>query len=329
MKLHKNKKLFKDAVRATAEQKDILEIYIEKDYWVTYTLLTIFNNDIGKETIFKGGTALSKCFGLIDRFSEDIDLVVRKSETETGNQLKTKIKQVTKVVSDILPEIEIPDVTHKVGMSRKTAHKYSKEFSGEYGQVRDVIIVEATWLGYFEPFTIKEVYSYIYEMMINTGQEKLAEENGMLPFEVQVLDPKRTLCEKIMSLVRFSYTENPIEELKKKVRHTYDLYQLLQNKELFSFFESNGFDEMLLKVANDDVVSFRNNNEWLKHHPTKAKIFSELETVWKEMKSTYSGEFNNLVFGDFPNENKIYKSLRSIRGRLEAMDWTVTIEDPK
>lgn len=329
MKLHKNKKLFKDAVRATAEQKDILEIYIEKDYWVTYTLLTIFNNDIGKETIFKGGTALSKCFGLIDRFSEDIDLVVRKSESETGNQLKTKIKQVTKVVSDILPEIEIPDVTHKVGMSRKTAHKYSKEFSGEYGQVRDVIIVEATWLGYFEPFTKKEVYSYIYEMMINTGQEKLAEENGMLPFEVQVLEPKRTLCEKIMSLVRFSYTENPIEELKKKVRHTYDLYQLLQNKELFSFFESNEFDEMMLKVANDDVVSFRNDNEWLKHHPTEAKMFSELDAVWKEMKSTYNEEFKNLVFGDFPNENKIYKSLRSIRGRLEAMDWTVTIEDPK
>ena len=43
------------------------------------------------------------------------------------------------------------EVTHKVGMSRKTAHKYSKEFTGDYGQIRDVIIVEATWLGYFEP----------------------------------------------------------------------------------------------------------------------------------------------------------------------------------
>ena len=133
MKLHEDKKLFADAIRATAEQKGILEIYIEKDYWVTYALYTIFKNEIGKETIFKGGTALSKCFSLIDRFSEDIDLVIKRDESETDNQLKRKIKKITTTVSDILPEIEIPEVTRKFGMSRKTAHKYTKEFSGNYG----------------------------------------------------------------------------------------------------------------------------------------------------------------------------------------------------
>lgn len=329
MKLHENKNLFKDAVRATAEQKGILDIYVEKDYWVTYALYTIFNNEIGKETIFKGGTALSKCFGLIDRFSEDIDLVVRRNESETDNQLKRKIKKITTTVSKVLPEVEIPEITHKVGMSRKTAHKYSKEFSGNYGQIRDVIIVEATWLGYFEPYTTKEVNSYIYEMMMNSGQEKLAKENGMLSFEVQVLEPKRTLCEKIMSLVRFSYTENPIADLKNKVRHTYDLHQLLQDKTLYMFFESKKFDEMLLRVANDDVKSFKNNNSWLRYHPNKAKIFAELKSVWKELEPTYSGDFKNLVFGDLPNENKILDSLKSIKERLKSVDWTITIENPK
>jgi len=329
MKLHENKNLFKEAVRATAEQKGILDIYVEKDYWVTYALYTIFNNDIGKETIFKGGTALSKCFGLIDRFSEDIDLVVRRDDSETDNQLKRKIKKVTTTVSGILPEVEVPEVTRKFGMSRKTAHKYTKEFSGNYGQVRDLIIVEATWLGYFEPFTKKEVDSYIYEMMIKTGQEKLAVENGMLPFEVQVLEPKRTLCEKIMSLVRFSYTEKPIEDLKNKVRHTYDIYQLLNDKELYQFFESNEFDEMLLKVAHDDVESFKNNNEWLQHHPNKAKIFEEIEAVWEELKQVYSGEFQYLVFGDLPSKNEIFGALKSIKKRLESVNWTITIEEPK
>jgi predicted nucleotidyltransferase component of viral defense system len=47
-------------------------IYVEKDYWVTYALFTIFNNEIGKDTVFKGGTALSKCYNMIERFSEDI-----------------------------------------------------------------------------------------------------------------------------------------------------------------------------------------------------------------------------------------------------------------
>lgn len=62
MKLHENKQLFRQAVQFTAQQKNILDIYIEKDYWVTYALHTIFNNPIGAETAFKGGTALSKCF---------------------------------------------------------------------------------------------------------------------------------------------------------------------------------------------------------------------------------------------------------------------------
>ena len=329
MRLHLNKSLFIDSVKITSQQMNIPEIYIEKDYWVTFALHTVFNNPLGKETIFKGGTALSKCFGLIDRFSEDIDLVVRKKDGETGNQLKTKIKKITKIVSEVLPEIEIPGVTHKFGMNRKTAHSYTKLFHGEYGQIRDMIVVEATWLGYYEPYTTKEVSSYIYEMMVRNKQQKIAEENGILPFEVQVLEPKRTLCEKIMSLVRFSYTENPIEDLKNKVRHTYDLHQLLQNKELNKFFESGKFDEMLLKVANDDVESFRNNNSWLQYHPIKAKIFAELEDTWRELKSVYSGNFSNLVFGELPSESEIYETLKLIKERLVSVNWTITIGNPK
>ena len=40
-----------------------------------------------------------------------------------------------------------------MGMNRKTAHPLQKEFKGDYGQVRDVIILESTWLGYYEPYT--------------------------------------------------------------------------------------------------------------------------------------------------------------------------------
>jgi predicted nucleotidyltransferase component of viral defense system len=141
LKLHKDKTLFRQAVQFTADQLNIAAVYVEKDYWVTYALHTVFNHEIGKDTVFKGGTALSKCYKMIDRFSEDIDLVVLRREGETDNKLKTKIKTIGKVVAAILPEVEIADITHKMGMNRKTAHSYSKEFKGNYGQVRDVIIL--------------------------------------------------------------------------------------------------------------------------------------------------------------------------------------------
>jgi predicted nucleotidyltransferase component of viral defense system len=326
MKLHLDKTLFRQAVQFTADQMEIPAIYIEKDYWVTFALYTIFRNEIGKDSVFKGGTALSKCYQMIERFSEDIDLVVLRRKGESNNQLTNKIKKITKVVAGVLPEVEIPELTQKMGMNRKTAHTYAKEFEGKYGQVRDVIVVEATWLGYFEPYTTKKISSFVGSMMLNNGQQDIAEANGLLPFELLVLEPTRTICEKIMSLVRFSYGEDPIDDLKKKVRHTYDLHQLLQQKEFSDFFNSTAFEEMLLKVANDDVASYKNSNEWLINHPNDALLFKDLENVWVALKVAYSGDFKNLVYGDsFPDEADVLAELKRIKERLATIKWTVEI----
>jgi len=326
MKLHENKTLFRQAVQFTADQMKIPAIYVEKDYWVTYVLFTIFNNEVGKDTVFKGGTALSKCYQMIERFSEDIDLVVLRKEGETDSKLKSKLKIVSTVVDTVLPEVTIEGITHKMGMNRKTAHTYKKEFKGDYGQVRDVIILESTWLGYYEPYTTRNIISFVGQMMLDNHQISIAEENGLLPFGLLVLEPIRTICEKIMSLVRFSYGENPIDDLKKKIRHTYDLYQLLTQEEFLKFFQSTAFDEMLLKVANDDVISFRNNNQWLVHHPSEALIFKDLDNVWIELKTTYNGDFKNLVYGKLPKEEVILETLKMIQERLKTISWTIKTE---
>lgn len=323
MKLHEDKALFRQAVQFTADQMNIRSIYVEKDYWVTYALYTIFHDPIGKDTVFKGGTALSKCYDMIDRFSEDIDLVVLRRQGESNNKLSSKLKAISEVVATVLPEVAIHSITHKMGMNRKTAHSYNKEFNGDYGQVRDVIILESTWLGYHEPYTTKSIVSYVGQMMLNNNQAEIAEENGLLPFDLLVLEPTRTICEKIMSLVRFSYGENPVDDLKKKIRHIYDLHQLLKQEEFAGFFHSPAFDELLLKVADDDVASFRNNNEWLIHHPNEALIFRELENVWGELKAIYIGEFKNLVYGELPQEEVVLETLIMIRDRMAGVQWRI------
>jgi hypothetical protein len=326
MKLHENKTLFRQAVQFTADKMKIPANYVEKDYWVTYALFTIFNNAVGKETVFKGGTALSKCYHIIERFSEDIDLVVLRREGETDNKLKSKLKEVSSVLEAVLPEITIEGITHKMGMNRKTAHSYNKEFKSDYGQVRDVIILESTWLGYYEPYTTKSIVSFVGQMMLDTNQSTIANENGLLPFDLLALEPTRTICEKIMSLVRFSYAENPIDDLKNKIRHTYDLHMLLKQDEFLKFFQITDFDEMLLKVANDDVASFKNNNQWLVHHPSESLLFKDLESVWSELKSSYSGDFKNLVFGELPKEEAVMETLKMIQERLKTINWTIKIK---
>ncbi|WP_414635395.1 nucleotidyl transferase AbiEii/AbiGii toxin family protein [Agriterribacter sp.] len=61
---------------------------------------TIFKHKIGEETVCKGGTALLKCYDLIQRFSEDIDLVVLRREGESNNKL-------TKELSDFLIQLHL------------------------------------------------------------------------------------------------------------------------------------------------------------------------------------------------------------------------------
>ncbi|MFM7089204.1 MAG: nucleotidyl transferase AbiEii/AbiGii toxin family protein [Bacteroidota bacterium] len=221
----------------------------------------MYSHEIGKDTVFKGGTALSKCFKLIDRFSEDIDLVVLRREGETDSRLKAKIKELSRLVNSILPEVAIEGITHKMGMNRKTAHAYNKKLTGDLGQIRDVIILESSWLGYYEPYTNKRIISLVGQMMLDYKQFDLAKEYCLLPFDLLTLEPVRTICEKIMSLIRFSYGEHPIDDLKKKIRHAYDLHKLLKHDELLEFFHAFAFEELLLKVANDDVKSFKNNNK--------------------------------------------------------------------
>lgn len=134
MKLHKNDRLFQQAMTVTSDMMGIPKIFIEKDYWVTYALRTVFKDDIGGEVVFKGGTALSKCFGLIERFSEDIDLVVKHGEEDTDSQLKKKIRRVGQVVSSVLPEVAVDGLTIKRGMNRKTAYQYPVSCTGSFGK---------------------------------------------------------------------------------------------------------------------------------------------------------------------------------------------------
>lgn len=326
MTLHENKELYNDAILATAQQKGIKEIYVEKDYWVTLALHRIFTSDIGKEAVFKGGTALSKCYNIIERFSEDIDMVILRNEAETGNQLKTKIKKISNVVAEILPEIEVEGITNKMGMIRKTAHSYTKTFEGQFGQVRDIIIVESTWLGSFEPYTSATVSSFVAEMMKENNQEELINQYNLNPFEVLVLSLERTLCEKIMSLMRFSFTEDPITDLNNKIRHIYDIHKLLEKEEINAFFQSNEFDKLLLIVANDDVISFKNNNGWLDNHPATAMIYADIENTWNQLRTTYNTTFNELVYGELPTEEQILATLNTVKERLKKVDWKVERE---
>jgi hypothetical protein len=227
-------------------------------------------------------------------------------------------------VTELLPEVEIAGTTNKKGMIRKTAHVYKKiGVSGIYGQVKETIILETTWLGTAEPHIPLPISSYIVDMMMSAGQETLIAQYTLAPFIVQVLSKERTFCEKIMSLVRFSLTETPYRDLANKIRHIYDLHMMLKDPAIRQFSASPDFDRMLIKVGTDDKASFKNNNTWLTTHPAQTVIFSDPRGIWPQIRSPYQTTFKNLVIGVLPVEEELVGSLQQIGERLRAITWHV------
>ena len=68
----------KAMIQVISEEKGIDEASVEKDWWVTMVLYALFHSSISNYLLFKGGTSLSKGWGIINRFSEDIDLALSR-----------------------------------------------------------------------------------------------------------------------------------------------------------------------------------------------------------------------------------------------------------
>jgi 6-pyruvoyl-tetrahydropterin synthase len=326
MNLHLDKDSFEGAIVIAAEHFKVSEILIEKDYWVTYALQELFSSAVKDNIVFKGGTSLSKCYKIIHRFSEDIDLIIIKESGDSGNALKNKLKEVTNITDDsILNPVEDHPGTNKKGSIRKIVYSFPKlGMQGQYGEVGEFIAVEVSHMGSSEPRQTTYICSLIAEYIKQSQTPELIERFGLEDFQVTALGIERTFCEKIISLVRFSHTENPIEELSKKVRHTYDLHLLLKQDKIKEFTASKEFDQMLLQVGLDDDKAIPNNKDWLYVHPGDALLFKSTAAVWEQLKKIYTSSFKEMVTGELPKEGEVLETLMFLSGRIQKMDWPIT-----
>lgn len=89
-----------DILRITAAPKSLPLFAIEKDWWVTATLKALSSTQYAHLMSFKGGTSLSKGWGVINRFSEDIDIALRRAErfaiSSTSNSQLSKVRRIAR-----------------------------------------------------------------------------------------------------------------------------------------------------------------------------------------------------------------------------------------
>ncbi|MDR0829259.1 MAG: nucleotidyl transferase AbiEii/AbiGii toxin family protein [Prevotellaceae bacterium] len=308
MRLHTNIQDFNELIRLTATHLSILPEFIEKDYWITLILNNLSQSSHANSVVFKGGTSLTKGYRLINRFSEDIDIALL-DEKLTGNALKTKIRKIEKAITADLTEIEEPGVTRKGSVYRKSLFQYPSNINSRLvNNIQKRIIVEINSFANPYPFVQQKITSFITEFLTATNQAEVIQEYGLQQFALNILDKRRTMLEKLVSLIRFSFAKNPSKELAKKIRHFYDLYYLAKDEECAKYLQSSEFQNDFSELLIHDQQEFDEPQNWQTKTIKDSPLITDFPNLWTNLRSTYQNELIPLAYLEIPSENLIAES---------------------
>lgn len=208
---------------ATVAATGLDEGDIEKDYYATQVLRSAIQPLPGVNgVIFKGGTSLQKGYGLIERFSEDVDLIVLIDETISASQKKKCLERLAKRAAQEVGG-RYDAGTGGTGWQNARVH-YDVAAQSLSGFASEGVLLEMGTRGGPDPHETRTVTSF----MGATAPD--AEEFADLrPFDVIVLAPERTAAEKLAFIHHRGVAED-FEVLQQGARHLYDLQALLNSE---------------------------------------------------------------------------------------------------
>ncbi|PJE06594.1 nucleotidyl transferase AbiEii/AbiGii toxin family protein [Mycobacterium sp.] len=251
-------------IGAAAAARGIDQIFFEKDFWVTEVLRAaslprVLRARDGSEhpvvTIFKGGTSLSRVYGLIERFSEDVDLLVGFPDVDASSGAKdTVLKTIRDSVTAHL-RLQAEHVVQEAvttGVKRNVRYHYPDSTVPDQGPVGSGVLLEMGCRGGRYPTQRRHLRSMVADYAIDQLGESPDTWEEFAPFPVEVLAPVRTLLEKLALLhdAMTRYEAGRDEPLLKIGRHIYDVHQLLTSPQVSSELEAIGTQEVI-RICDD------------------------------------------------------------------------------
>lgn len=232
MNLHKNKGVFQELVEATSDEFNLQTFQVEKDYYVSLFLKNLL--EVAPNIVFKGGTSLSKCYNVINRFSEDIDLTINFEEDKlTSGPLKRSQKPLIQAIKDTITKLNFTFLNDEQGdpiRSGRHFNKYKVGYNkiykgGDDLQMLDHILIETTLTYKPFPCEIKPVSNYITKFLEKEELTDLIEEYSLYPFPMNIQSIDRTFIDKIFALCDYHHDKDYI----RKSRHIYDIHKIYKS----------------------------------------------------------------------------------------------------
>ena len=241
LQLPENDKI--ELINQMYEETKLPQVIIEKDLWVTSVLRALFALPYAENLSFKGGTSLSKCWNLIERFSEDVDIAINREyfgffgDTFTIKQISKNLRKAAckfirnHLQFDLARQMEtdgIPTDLFSIKMNitlvttidpEKVFVEYKSVFNAS-PYIKNTVVLEIGGRSMKEPIQKAEIQSFIDN---HFSQATFAEK----PFKINVVVPERTFLEKVCLLHEEFSKPNEQVRIERMSRHLYDLARMI------------------------------------------------------------------------------------------------------
>lgn len=318
----------RDIIEYVSGQTGYSRAVIEKDWWVTSVLRAIFSLPYANQTSFKGGTNLSKCWKLIRRMSEDVDVAINREYLGfagdlSKNQISDKLRRAacSFVRHTMTSDVEKALLAQGINADDIKVWVYETKVStvdpeviyvayhplyGGNGYILPQVKIEVSGRSMAEPVTKVEIKSFIAEEL-----PKLTfDEDSVI---VNAVVPQRTFLEKLFLLhEEFAKPDSEIR-VERMSRHLYDVSQIMEtpiaeeaiaDDELYNsviehrrkFIGLKGFDYDTLRKGSLRIVPE-----------------GEVRNRWE---TDYRQTVMNMVMGDAPSFDDIMRRLAELNSRI-------------
>ena len=303
---------------------------IEKDVWVSTILQLVFTMPFADKLIFKGGTSLSKVWGVINRFSEDIDLAVDRSLYNLdGDLTKKEIKKLRKASSIFVREqfaAELQTKIEEYGLAELCTIDVEPDCEGDrtYPEPRKIFIRYKSALAdvadYLKPVVMLEIGSRsLFEPNEKCHIQSMLEkqfpsiQTSLVDAQVTTSIPGKTFLEKVFLIHELFSVEGHGVRAERKSRHLYDLYRMMNM-------------DFAVKATSDDLLweSIRHHREiftsvrGMNYAPDVRKRMllvprPDIIDVWK---SDYEAMMETMIYGDKPSFDALISSMAELQERF-------------
>ncbi|MDH6355924.1 putative nucleotidyltransferase component of viral defense system [Dysgonomonas sp. PH5-45] len=305
---------------------------IEKDWWVTMVLKVLFSTPFANHLSFKGGTSLSKCWNLIERFSEDVDIAIDReflgfSGELSKTQISDKLRRASCSFVREIMKIEVEKQLSKLGIDKSLFDvkvnitpitttdpeiievHYHSMFS-EVSYIQSRVLIEVSGRSMNEPIEEVEINTMISQAYPNTSFTEI-------PFSIRVVSPKRTFLEKAC-LLHEEFSKSSMEVRSDRMsRHIYDLEKLM--------------DTEIAKEAMNDIELYKSVIEHRKKFiGLKGFDYSTLlpQTILfvppAEIMPSWEGDYatmqQSMIYGESLPFNKLIERITKLNERFRKID---------